>query len=71
MRETGPYKIKAGHVVEDASDQAAGRILNREGDVVCGGGQLYRVTSLQPAGKKAMDFASALNGGYIHLNEKL
>lgn len=71
MRDSGPYKIKAGHVVEGHSNQPAGTILNREGDIICGDGTLYRITSLQPAGKKAMDIASALNGGYIAIDQQL
>ncbi len=46
-------------------DQLVGTILDKHGHVECGGGTVLQLLHVQPAGKQAMDFASALNGGYI------
>ena len=43
------------------------KVLNKKGDVACGNGTVLQILTLQPEGKKAMDFASALNGGYVKL----
>ena len=44
---------------------SVGTILNKEGLIFCGENTALRLNKIQPEGKKAMDFASALNGGYI------
>lgn len=63
-------KMLSAEVIEDASDSAAGTILNKNGDVVCGKNKL-RLITIQPEGKKSMDVASAFNGGYLELNSVL
>lgn len=45
-----------------------GEILNRAGVVKCGAGYL-QILQLQPDGKKPMDFAAALNGGYVRVGD--
>ncbi len=45
----------------------AGEIITAEGLVTCGGGSAIQIKTLQPEGKKAMDFTAALNGSYIKL----
>lgn len=47
-----------------------GKILNKQGDVVCGDGGIIRIEQIQPEGKKPMDFASALNGGYLAISDE-
>ncbi len=42
-----------------------GAVLNKDGLMLCGLKTVLKLTKIQPEGKKAMDFASALNGGYI------
>jgi methionyl-tRNA formyltransferase len=68
-----PFKIKAGEVLDITVEQEidVGTLLNREGDVVCGGKSIYRMDLVQPAGKKAMDVTSAINGGYIQVGDIL
>lgn len=39
--------------------------LDKNGVMPCGSGTALKLITLQPEGKKAMDFASAINGGYI------
>ena len=50
---------------------AIGQILDKKGNVRCGDQTLLRLTRVQPENAKAMDFASALNGGYIAINDIL
>jgi methionyl-tRNA formyltransferase len=49
----------------------AGTIINRDGDVVCGDGKIIRLKTIQPEGKKPMDFSAAMNGGYIAAGDVL
>lgn len=56
---------------EQSTAEEAGTILNKDGDIACGSdGSILRISRIQPDGKKPMDFASALNGGYIHIGQK-
>ncbi len=48
-----------------------GCILDREGRIACGGGTVLKILRLQPPGAKAMDFVSALNGGYLKPGDAL
>lgn len=43
-------------------------VLNKDGVMPCGSGTALKIIKIQPEGKKAMDFASAVNGGYIELH---
>ncbi len=61
-------KILEALPVDEQSDQPFGTILNREGDVSCSDGTL-RLIKIQPLNAKAMDFTSAVNGGYIKIGE--
>ena len=63
-------KIIAAEVIEDNANETSGTILNKNGDVVCGE-NILRLRTIQPEGKKAMDIASAFNGGYLELNSAL
>lgn len=47
-----------------------GKILNKQGDVVCGDGSVLRLVKIQPEGKAAMDFAALLNGKYLQIGER-
>ncbi len=49
---------------------SAGTILDKNGMIVCGGRTILQITRCQPAGAKAMDFISAVNGGYIKSGDK-
>ncbi len=69
--EGARLKIITAKLTNETSDQPIGTILNKKGHIVCGGGSVLKLTSVQPAGKKAMDFPSALNGGYIALMQVL
>ena len=46
-----------------------GTILDKNGLILCGVKTVLTLKSIQPEGKKAMDFTSALNGGYINMDE--
>ncbi len=42
-----------------------GTILNKSGLIQCGQNTTLKINTLQPQGKKPMDFGSAINGGYL------
>lgn len=44
-----------------------GVVLDKTGNILCGENTSLQITLLQPEGKKPMDLASALNGGYIKI----
>lgn len=46
-----------------------GKVLNKEGLILCGVKTVLALKTVQPEGKKRMDFTSALNGGYINADE--
>ena len=60
------FKITAA-IIEDfpARSDKCGQILSKNGNISCGDNSVLKILKLQPEGKKAMDFASAINGGYI------
>lgn len=64
-------KIISAVVLSEKSSESAGFVLSRDGLVVCGGGSVLKILKLQPAGKQAMDFASAVNGGYVKIGQIL
>lgn len=72
MKDGSPLKIKGGYpVIGETTDAPVGTLLNKQGDVACGKGTVFRMTVVQPAGKKAMDSAAALNGQYMHIGDNL
>jgi methionyl-tRNA formyltransferase len=58
-------KILEASVSEISSEKTAGTILDKEGHVQTGHKSVLKILKLQPENAKAMDFTSALNGGYI------
>lgn len=64
-------KIKSAQSSNQTTDQAPGTILDKAGNIACGGGTVIKLVELQPASKKPMDFASALNGGYVKIGNVL
>lgn len=44
---------------------SVGSVLNGRGLILCGQKTVLKIETIQPEGKKPMDFPSALNGGYI------
>ncbi|MFP4313123.1 MAG: methionyl-tRNA formyltransferase [Alphaproteobacteria bacterium] len=57
-------KILEAKPAHENSDIAPGTVLDKKGHVACAQGVLQLIT-LQPEGKKPMDVASAINGGYL------
>ncbi len=47
------------------STATTGVLSDKKGTVICGNGSTLRLHSIQPEGKKPMDVASAVNGGYV------
>ncbi|MBG78881.1 MAG: methionyl-tRNA formyltransferase [Alphaproteobacteria bacterium] len=48
-----------------------GTILDKQGHILCGNDTILHLKQVQPAGKKAMDFTAALNGGYLAVGDRL
>ena len=64
-RKAQKFKIMAAQKAEEKTDKPSGTILDRLGHVACGQGTVLKILKIQPDGKQAMDFISALNGGYL------
>ena len=64
-------KITKAVLSSESAKEAAGTLISRTGDVVCGDGKILILKHIQPAGKQAMDVTSAINGGYLKVGEKL
>jgi len=60
-------------MLAEASKQEAGTIVGIKAglDVVCGDGNVLRVTSLQPEGKKIMAASDYLRGNSLQVGDKL
>lgn len=62
----GRLKILSAAPAESGRQQAAaGTLLDETGRVACGGGGILKLLRVQPESTKAMDAASAMNGGYL------
>ena len=46
-------------------NQPVGTVLDKDGHIQCCDHTVLQIEKIQPVGKKPMDFASAVNGGYI------
>lgn len=64
-------KVKTAQTSEETSTQPIGTILNKNGNIVCGNGTVISLVCVQSPNKQAMDFTSALNGGYISVGDVL
>ncbi len=65
------FKFLTTKVMLDTTDQPVGTILDRKGHIACGEGTVLQILHIQPAGKKPMDFAAAINGGYLKVGDIL
>ncbi len=64
------FKVLQVELLQQKSEVAAGVVLDRQGAVACGDGSVLRLAKIQPAGKQAMDFGAAVNGGYLRLGDR-
>jgi methionyl-tRNA formyltransferase len=64
-------KILQGKPVPATGTADSGAVMSRDGTIACGGGTSYRLLQVQPDNAKPMDAASAVNGGYLSVGEKL
>ncbi len=69
--KTEDFKIIQTIPVPQETDQPVGTILDRKGHIACGEGTVLQILHIQPAGKKPMDFAAAVNGGYLKVGDML
>ncbi len=63
------FKILQTEPINEQLDKPSGSILNKEGHVSCSNKTVLKIISVQPEGKKSMDFSSALNGGYLNIGD--
>jgi len=61
--------LEAEIMSDEETTMMPGEVRNKQGHIACGGGTVLKLLRVQPAGKKAMDFTSALNGGYIDVDD--
>jgi len=52
-------------------NQPVGMLIDKNGHVQCGKDTFLKLETVQPAGKQAMDFKSAINGGYLEIGQLL
>jgi methionyl-tRNA formyltransferase len=66
-------KLIAGHVLAEQAGQAAGTVIGvKQGlDVSCGDEKVYRISQIQPEGKKVMLAADFLRGANIKVGDRL
>jgi len=63
------FKMLQTQVTYKKTDKSAGTILDKDGSVSCGDKGILKIITIQPEGKKAMDFTSVLNGGYLKIGD--
>ena len=66
-------KLVAGKVLPDSCSGTAGLVLATEQglDIACADGSVYRITELQPEGKKVMAAVDFLRGAQLRLGDSL
>jgi methionyl-tRNA formyltransferase len=64
------FKVIEVELLQQKTEAAAGTVLDRQGAVACGDGSVLGLAKIQPAGKQAMDFAAAVNGGYLRPGDR-
>lgn len=64
-------KIIETALVDTSPSGAPGTLLNKYGDIACGGGSVLRLIKVQPENKKPMDIAASFNGGYLTIGDIL
>jgi len=66
-------KVLSGEVLSSASSKAAGEVVGVALglDIACGQNSTYRITELQPEGKKAMSACDFLRGSSIQIGQRL
>lgn len=64
-------KVHKTTLSDQTTDQIPGTLLDKKGHIACGNGSVLQLRHIQPENAKAMDFAGALNGGYIKLGTVL
>lgn len=55
--------------VQNLDKFATGEVIDRHGLVKCANNEMLRIVKIQPSGKQAMDFSSAVNGNYIAVGD--
>lgn len=64
-------KIIETSLVDTSPSGAPGTLLNKHGDIACGGGSVLRLIKVQPENKKPMDIAASFNGVYLTIGDIL
>ena len=64
-------KIIVAGKIDEIFTEPPGTLVDRLGHVACGDDSCIRLVTVQPENAKAMDIASAINGGYLAPDEML
>jgi methionyl-tRNA formyltransferase len=64
-------KVLTAEALSEQYTEPPGTLVNRHGDVACGGDTGLRLHLVQPENAKAMDAIAAINGKYIRVDEVL
>lgn len=64
-------KILEARVLDEHYTEPPGTLVNRHGDVACGGDTGLRLLSVQPENARAMDLIAAVNGGKLRVDDVL
>lgn len=64
-------KILEAEKIGQEHHEEHGTVLDRDGRIACGENTTLKLIKVQPQNAKAMDFSSAVNGGYITVGEAL
>ncbi len=65
------FKILEAELDNYQHDKRCGEVLSKDGLLSCGQNTALKLLKIQPSGKQAMDFISAVNGGYIDVEKIL
>lgn len=63
------FKILEAARTSQTHDTQPGTVLDKAGHIACGDGSVIKLIRVQPDGSKPMDFASALNGNHVAVND--
>ncbi len=64
-------KILEGRMIDTHTNEPAGMLFNKDGDISCKSGSVYRILKIQPESAKPMNFHDAVNGGRINIGQVL
>ena len=64
------FKILTAEIHDETYTEPPGTLVDRMGHVACGGDTVLNLLKIQPDNAKPMDVVSAVNGGYLHEDDR-